>query len=106
MKWGLVCILVLAACSNGTVDGVADCADPVEWQLAGWGPDTGGHDTPEEAIEAELGRYRQDRGGRVVFVDDRTGSLVVNGREVVVAKAVPAPAGGWLAPGPIACPDL
>lgn len=58
-----------------------------------YGSDARGHDTPEGAIEAVIGRYVLEGDG--THIDGRTGIVVRDGHEVVRLTARELPAGGW-----------
>jgi hypothetical protein len=55
-----------------------------------------GSPTPDAALEGMLGTFLRERGGEVMLFDEGLASLVVDGREVAVAIASEAPAGGWI----------
>ena len=79
------------------IDGKLDCASDLEFSMQGSFPaDAVGLPTPEEALQEFLSQWRSKYGGEIVLVDEGTGSLVVDSREQVVARAIRAPAGGWL----------
>jgi hypothetical protein len=79
------------------IDGELDCInDDTEFSMQGSvPPDATGPPTPEEELRMFLSQWRNEYGGEIVVVGETTGSLVVDGREQVVAHASPAPAGGW-----------
>ena len=103
-----VLTLVITACASdrdntldrdafSSADGALDCMnDDTEFSMQGSVPaDATGPPTPEEELRMFLSEWRSKYGGEIVLVDETTGSLVVDGREQVVAHATPAPAGGW-----------
>jgi hypothetical protein len=57
---------------------------------------TVGLPTPDAALEKALEAFLRKRGGEMMLLDEGLGSLVIDGREMVVAIASEAPAGGWL----------
>jgi hypothetical protein len=78
------------------IDGQLDCVNDERWfEQGSSGPDTPGASTPEEAIRESLKRYQERYGGEIVLVAEELGSVVVEGREQVVASASQVPAGGW-----------
>lgn len=86
------------------IDGKLDCDGDVSWtQQASFLPDTIGDPTPEDALVGFLDQWRQRYGGEIVLAGEAAGSLVVDGREQVVASASEAPAGGWLVATTVGC---
>ena len=81
-----------------TIDGEIDCATEFGWTIQGSiDPNIPGEaSSPEEAIRATLERYAGRHGGDIALVGMTVGSLVVQQREVVVARATEVPAGGWV----------
>lgn len=79
---------------GGVVDGQLDCTDDIRFETThDYTSDANGPDTPEEALEAYIGRYVQE--GDAVHIDGDTGTVVRDGREVVRVTAGALPAGGW-----------
>ena len=79
------------------IDGKLDCSSDISWSVQGSvREDTAGSPTPQVELEQSLSPYLARHGGEVVVVEDQIGSLVVEGREVVVSIATEAPAGGWI----------
>ncbi|MCL1595742.1 MAG: hypothetical protein M3132_15470 [Actinomycetia bacterium] len=80
------------------IDGDSDCTTEFWWTVQGSiDPNTPGEaSSPEEALRTTLNRYAGRHGGDIVLVDLTVGSLVVQQREVVVARATEVPAGGWV----------
>lgn len=79
------------------VDGDLDCENGQPWAEAGSVPDgTRGFTEPADAIARYLTPFQDSHEGDQTSVDEFTGSLVLSGREVVVAVASEAPGGGWL----------
>ena len=77
------------------VDGMLDCAGDVRWTIqASLDPTVPGRPTPGAALVAGLAPYADRYSGEVV-IDAGFGSLVVEGREQVVARPSEVPAGGW-----------
>lgn len=92
-------LLLVAACTTPSpaVDGQLDC--PTDASFAGFADyteGTVGAPTPDEALEKAIAPYRREHGGEVIVVDEGVASLVVDGREVIVAQAREGPAGGWI----------
>ena len=86
------------------LDGSLDCANDVRWGFQGSrDPNSPGHPTPEEAVLEIMQPYQDQHGGELVFIDDNTGSLVVDDREQVVARADAISAGGWFVSGVSGC---
>lgn len=82
---------------SSVINGKLDCESDVEFSVQGSVlPDAQGPPTPAAALESFLAELVSRYGGEMAIVDDATGSLVVEGRETVVAFATPAPAGGWI----------
>jgi hypothetical protein len=82
---------------SASVDGQLDCVTKSTWiGTAAVPEDTVGSASPESAMEEALDPYLIRRGGEIVQVDERLGSLVVDGREAVVVTVSEAPAGGWI----------
>lgn len=74
-----------------------DCPTDVTWVEQGSVLEgTVGSPTPEAALEETLAPFVGKLGGEVELLEEGLGSLVVDDREVVVAIAMEAPAGGWL----------
>ena len=77
------------------IDGQLDCAYDESWiEQGSFDPDIPGDATAEEAIQASLAPHQERYGGEII-VNETTGSIVVDGREQVVALATEVPAGGW-----------
>jgi len=100
---------VAAACSSSQVDvddldGGLDCLQNGSWAVSGDpGSEASGPDTAEEAVSRFLARYQRRYGGDVVVLG-AGGSLVVDGKEVVVVGSPStAPAGGWILLGVSGC---
>lgn len=80
-----------------SIDGNLDCESDIEFSMQGSVmPDTQGSPTPAAELGSFLSQWVSRYGGEIVIVDNTKGSLVVEGREMVVAFATPAPAGGWV----------
>lgn len=78
------------------IDGQLDCVNDESWfEQGSLDPDTPGVSTAEEAIRTSLTPHQERYGGEIILVDEDTGSIVVEGREQVVASALEVPAGGW-----------
>lgn len=78
------------------IDGQLDCANDESWfEQGSLDPDTPGDPTAEGAIRASLVPYQERYGGEIILVDERTGSIVVEGREQVISLASEVSAGGW-----------
>lgn len=88
-----------------TIDGEPDCsAVDGGWSMqASLGPDAVGAPTPEEEINGFLAAWANRFGGDIVHIRQGVGALVVDGAEVVVAVATPAPAGGWIVSTTVGC---
>jgi hypothetical protein len=78
------------------IDGRLDCPNGYRWYMqAGIDPSVPGLPTPEDALRAALEQFQARYGGEIVLIDEKTASLVVDGREQVTTSAIEAPAGGW-----------
>lgn len=78
-------------------DGSLDCDNETTFTQQGIVlPDTRGESTPERALRGFLEQWIPRFRGEIAIVREKVGSLVVGGRERVVAKATSAPAGGWI----------
>lgn len=100
--------LLLTACAQSIViDGEIDCETEFPWSEEGSVPEgTPGFATAAKAIEEYLGPFQSNHGGQQQMIDEVTGSLVLDGREVVVGVASEAPAGGWLVLTGVGCEDF
>jgi len=77
-------------------DGSLDCANEASWVIQGsFDPDIPGDPNPEDAVLEMIQPYQDAHGGEIVFIDDNAASLVIDGREQVVALAIELQAGGW-----------
>jgi len=65
--------------------------------------DATGAATPEEEISGFLAAWSERFGGDIVHIRKGVGALVLDGSEVVVAIATPAPAGGWIVLTTVGC---
>lgn len=98
--WVVSGVLFCAEPSTGpaSIDGVLDCAGILTWTMQpGYAPDVPGVASPEEALEQALAGRGALLGGELVPIDATTASIVVDGREVAVARVGEVPAGGWAA---------
>jgi len=92
----------LQTCAPGSsgpapINGELDCTDEYIWTEQGsLDPDTVGYLLAEDALRTALNDFLRNRNAEIQIVSDSVGSLVVDSREVVVALAVEAAAGGWL----------
>jgi hypothetical protein len=78
------------------IDGVLDCVSDRTWQEnLDFPTDTKGSPTAQAALTAALKPFIDRYGGEVVL-NGGTGTLVVDAREQVLARASSAPAGGFL----------
>lgn len=81
---------------SGAIDGELDCVNDYRWTMQGSiDPSVPGFPTEEEALTMALEPFVFAHDGEIVFVDETVGSLVVDQREQVVARAGEVPAGGW-----------
>ncbi|MDH3306846.1 MAG: hypothetical protein OEO77_04945 [Acidimicrobiia bacterium] len=79
------------------VDGIPDCLGLAHWGMdAAASPDAEGAPTAQQALLEYLEPARVDFGGGIVTINETTASLVVDGRDQLVAFASEAPAGGWI----------
>lgn len=84
----------LEGTSTTAPNGQVDCdSDLVITMQASILPDAEGVPTVQGALEDHLSSFG---GGAIEYIGGRTGSLVVDGKERVVASATEAPAGGWV----------
>jgi hypothetical protein len=78
------------------IDGVLDCVSDRTWQEnLDFAADTKGSPTAHAALTAALKPFNDRYGGEIVL-HGGTGTLVVDAREQVLARASSAPAGGFL----------
>jgi hypothetical protein len=86
--------------SPATIDGTIDCtSDRIYFETASFAPDAKSEPDARVAIAAALKPFNERYGGEIVYPNTDTGSLVVGGREQVVARVSVAPAGGYLVGG-------
>jgi hypothetical protein len=86
------------------IDGELDCANESSWVMTGTiDPTLPGVATAEEAVSSSLDWYAERYGGEIVIVSEGVGSLVVDRREQVVARAVEVSAGGWVVTTVLGC---
>ena len=87
----------------GPPDGVLDCNDNTRVVIDAL-PAVAAGDTPQEAIDVFLGGYAEASGGLVVHTGPETGSLVVDGREVINVTYVQQVGDGWTVHQAVFCP--
>jgi hypothetical protein len=102
----LALLIVTCACSASEAptretvtppDGQLDCAQDITWLEQGdVGPDAHGDPNPQRELDRYLAPWVDTYGGVIAHVGDATASLVIASREVVIARASRAPAGGWI----------
>lgn len=93
----LVGLLVASCGAPFPIDGELDCETEFPWTESGSVPEgTPGFGDSALAIEEYLSPFQDNHGGELVTIDEVTGSLVLDSREVVVGVATEAPSGGWL----------
>jgi hypothetical protein len=105
-EWVVVGVQVCGEPETGPapIDGELDCADETSWVIqGGFDPSVPGLPTAEEALRSILEPYAERHGGDIVLVEATIGSLVVEQREQVVARASEVPAGGWSVDTVVGC---
>ncbi len=101
-------VLILPACTRSVaIDGEIDCETDFPWSEEGTVPEgTPGFATADQAVEEYLAPFQANHGGDQQMIDEFTGSLVLEQREVVVAVATEASGGGWLVLTAFGCEDF
>lgn len=86
-------------------DGVLDCLSAQTWsQQRSLAPGTKGEDSAIEALNLALKPWADKYElGSPRFLNDSLGILVDGDREVLIATAGQAPAGGWWVPTLVSC---
>lgn len=78
------------------IDGAADCGASGQWAMESIeSPEAQGAPTQREALLEYLDPARLEFGGTVVTVNESVASLVIDGREQLVAFASELAGGGW-----------
>lgn len=86
------------------IDGSLDCPNDSGWgESASIDPTIPGLPTPEEALNLALEPFLDLYGGEFTTIGEEVASIVVEGREQVVALVVEVDAGGWATTGISGC---
>ena len=99
-RWTVHAVSTCEAPRTGPVpiDGRGDCANDFSWSEQGLiDPTIPGLPTAEEALMAALGPFLERHGGIFVMTGENWASMVIDGREQVLAQVVEVDAGEWVA---------
>lgn len=78
------------------IDGELDCANDFMWiEQAAVEPGATGEATSQKALQMALNPFQQEHGGEILELGGDLGSLVVEGREQVVARVSELENGTW-----------